>query len=357
MSRFVCTWMLALAVATGCGGFENQPLRTGAVRGRVEGALTGESLVSVMGSPEVRSLVDSDGSFELRQVPAGSLELFIVANRSAALRFLLEVQGGRVAETGTLTPEPAAFLEVSVHAPSGQSLEGAWVTVVGTPYAKVSLDPEGYARVGPLASGCYGLELHAPGLGDQSFEECVQAGEGKDLERELPDPDGSEGHEGCQEAGCQQGLRCAPDGRCVECTENGHCGAGLACVDFRCQGALLACASCSEDWQCGSGGACVEVGEHEGKACAPPCVAGGCAEGGLTCQGGACLPDPALFDGCYARRQVGSACDEAEACVRRGIVGGLCVDSRCTYRCVDSEDCPDGYECAAVSGARVCRPK
>lgn len=67
-------------VASACGGFDNTPFRTGTVRGHLTEADPSVALVSLVGNPDVRSTVAGDGTFVLEHVPAGQVELFIVAS-------------------------------------------------------------------------------------------------------------------------------------------------------------------------------------------------------------------------------------------------------------------------------------
>ncbi|MHB8879432.1 MAG: carboxypeptidase regulatory-like domain-containing protein, partial [Myxococcaceae bacterium] len=106
------TWLhlsIAWALAAGCGTIDNSPLRQGVVRGRVEGASLGLSLVTVFGQPGLRDDPGEDGSFEISGVPAGPIELLVLASSTQAARVGVEVLGGQVVDVGTVASEAAAF--------------------------------------------------------------------------------------------------------------------------------------------------------------------------------------------------------------------------------------------------------
>ena len=144
------------------------------------------ALVSVMGSPELRSGVAADGSFTLEQVPAGQAELFIIASASKTLRVSLIVQGGQSISVGPLAPKEASFLAVRVRAPSHEPVAQAQVTLVGTPLEPLRPDEDGRLSVGPLPDGCYTLRIAVPGFPEVEAETCVSAGETKEVKVILP---------------------------------------------------------------------------------------------------------------------------------------------------------------------------
>ncbi|HYO74386.1 MAG TPA: carboxypeptidase regulatory-like domain-containing protein [Archangium sp.] len=233
--------MMALAlVASACGGFDNTPFRTGTVRGHLTESDPVVALVSVVGHPEVRGTVATDGTFVLEHVPAGPGELFIVASANKAVRLPVVVPGGGSTRLEQVVPRAAGFLTLSVRGPARQELEGAWVSVTGTPFQQQPLAKDGGRRVGPLPEGCYTLEASATGFPVKKTEACVTESESKEVKIQLPgtDPDDDDVdfvHRGCATTGCERGTRCASNGRCVECLSNGQCAPGLSCRDERCQ--------------------------------------------------------------------------------------------------------------------------
>lgn len=225
--------LLALSLGA-CGELENEPFRWGTVHGRLTESDPNVALVSVLGSPGLRGNVDQEGQFTLERAPAGTAELFIVASATRALRREITVQGGQSLFLGELVPVEASFLSLRVRAPNAQRVTQTQVSLVGTPLQRLPLDEEGSLRMGPIPDGCYTLGLSLPGFPDVESETCVSAGELKEVKVNLPAPDRDKGQLGCAETGCEEGLQCAPDGRCVVCLEDSHCDPGLTCRGFRC---------------------------------------------------------------------------------------------------------------------------
>ncbi|MDY7229746.1 carboxypeptidase regulatory-like domain-containing protein [Hyalangium rubrum] len=345
--------LLAL-IASGCGGLDNAPFLVGSVHGRLTESDSAMALVSVVGAPELRSSVAPDGQFTLENIPAGRTELFIVASAQRALRVPLTVPSGQSLSLGELQPQAASFLEVRVKSPDKQLVGAAKLSVLGTPLQELDMDEQGRVSVGPLPDGCFMLSITLPGFPDVSSETCVSAGETKEVKVNLPKPDGGNGHHGCMETGCEEALQCAQDGRCVECLEDAHCGSGLSCRGFRCEGSGPLCAPCAGNWQCRSGASCQSLPEGS-SACVERCTDSEDCARGFTCQGDRCLPDAAQFSGCGAYRQVGAACTGDASCRERGLPNGLCIEGACTYRCTSDSQCPDSLVCEEAPGGRVCQ--
>ncbi|HEX5747035.1 MAG TPA: carboxypeptidase regulatory-like domain-containing protein [Archangium sp.] len=222
--------MMALAlVASACGGFDNTPFRTGTVRGQLTEADPSVALVSLVGNPEVRSTVAPDGSFVLEHVPAGPVELFIVASSDKAVRLPVVVPGGGSARLEDVEPRAAGFLELFVRGPARQEMEGGQVSVTGTPFQRQPLAKDGSLKVGPLPEGCYTVEASATGFPVKKTEACVKESESKEVRIQLPGADdGTEDdvdlvHRGCAPPGCARG-----------CLSSDPCAPGLACRDERC---------------------------------------------------------------------------------------------------------------------------
>ncbi|WP_223759222.1 carboxypeptidase regulatory-like domain-containing protein [Myxococcus sp. RHSTA-1-4] len=185
--------LLGLAVA-GCGGFENGPLGSGTVRGRIVDAEPDVAMVSVLGRPELRAGVSQDGRFELAGVPATSVELFVVASRTRAVRSAVVAQGARIVDVGDIQAPPGAFITVRVSDGQGGVPSRAEVEVDGTVLDEIEVDAtSGEVRVGPLPSGCYELKVDADEVDEVKEDVCLR--EGEELVRSVilvPDGDGGE---------------------------------------------------------------------------------------------------------------------------------------------------------------------
>lgn len=349
-------WPMVLLAGAGCGAIDNRPLRVGTVRGTVNGS-DGTGLIFVFGEASVRTPLGPGGEFELAGVPAGAGELIAIASGTLATRFPVEVHGGRVTEIGPVAPAAAAFVELEVSTPSGQSPEQGVATIQGTPYEGMRLTYSGGVHLGPLAAGRYTLDCEIPGLGLRSAEFELEPGEDRKVLIAFPPPDGSEGEEGCARSGCSGGLRCAPDGSCVQCLSSEHCADGLSCSSSRCVGEVVACEQCTEDWQCGTTGAKCESVGSEGHVCTYACdPSSPCRQNGTVCQSNRCVPDPARMQSCGAYRSVGAACSGDPQCQSLGLVSGACVGGSCTYACSSDRECPTGTRCIDLGGGtRYCR--
>lgn len=351
--RHIAAVVLALGVAA-CGNLQNDPFRVGTVRGRLTESDAALAMVSVLGSPGIRTNVEADGSFTLERVPAGQVELLIVASSGKAMRLTVTVQGGGAVALGDVVPREAAFLDVHVKAQGKLRVSGGQVSVEGTPLQRMQLDDKGRARMGPLADGCYNVSASVPGFPAASASACVGNGETKDVKIDLVVPDGDVVHHGCAVSGCEDGSLCAPNGQCVECYEDSQCGEGLSCKGFRCEGNGPQCGRCNGDWQCGGGASCQDLPEGTA-ACVAACNAKTSCDAGFTCQGGRCLPDAAQFAGCHAYKLVGSACDGDTSCQAQGLLNGLCLSGACTYRCATDRECPHGFFCVDSPAGAVCQ--
>ncbi|QRO00923.1 carboxypeptidase regulatory-like domain-containing protein [Archangium violaceum] len=349
--------MMTLAVAVGaCGGFDNTPFRTGTVRGRLTEADPSVALVSLVGDPALRGTVAEDGSFVLKNVPAGPVELFILASADKAVRLPVQVPGGGSAHLEEVVPREAGFLALRVKAPSHQRVSDGQVSVMGMPFQGLRLDEDGCLRLGPLPDGCYDLEVSVPGYPVKKTNACVKESEQKELKVQLSEPDDDLIKQGCTVTGCERGTHCASDGRCVECTADDQCTPGFSCRSERCEGPGVLCAACNGDWQCMSSVRC-ETLPRGLMACVARCDGKTECPQGFTCQGTWCLPQQAQLASCFAYRQVGASCDGDERCRARGIVQGLCVEESCTFRCTSDTECPEGFACTETAVGAVCRPR
>ncbi|WP_246357782.1 hypothetical protein [Pyxidicoccus fallax] len=176
--------LLALGMAA-CGNLRNDPFRVGTVRGQLTEYDSAVAMVSLVGQPGVISKVDAEGRFALENVPAGPVELFIIATAAKATRVGVTVQGGQSIEVKDVAPRAAGFFEMRVKAKGGEKLTGAQVSVVGTPLQRLLLDDKGRLRVGPLPDGCYAVAVSAIGFPLVQAEACVGTGEQKELKVDL----------------------------------------------------------------------------------------------------------------------------------------------------------------------------
>ncbi|MFP2960160.1 carboxypeptidase-like regulatory domain-containing protein [Myxococcus sp. 1LA] len=356
-------------VAAGCGNLENAPFLVGTVHGQLTESDPAVAMVSLVDQPGVSSHVDADGHFTLKGVPSGPAELFIVATPEKAARIQVQVPGGQSIRVQPVAPTPAGFFDLRVKTTNGFRLSAAEVSVEGTPFQRLLLDARGRLRVGPLPDGCYAVTVTAIGFPHTQTEACAGPGERKELKVDL-EVDESVIEQGCQEVGCEEGLLCAPNKKCLECFANGHCGEGLTCKGNRCEGPGPLCAPCTGDWQCASGTHCEELPEGNA-ACVAPCnhddddhptahapsdddCATQCAPG-FTCQSDRCLPDAANFAGCHALRRMDALCANDASCHELGLLNGRCVSGACTVPCTTDRDCPDHRRCVTSSVGNVCQ--
>lgn len=345
------TVVIAATLVAGCGSLDNDPLRTGIIRGRaVEAPISSTSLALVRERTQLRTSLGEDGAFELREVPAGKVSLYVVASTNAAALLEVEVPGGRVVDVGDIRLGAAATLTVQVSVEGGLSAAGAVVSVPGTPFEAVPLDANEQAVLAPLPAGCYEVEVSIPNMGAEDEHVCVAAGENRLLLLEVGTEAGAE----CAEYGCSDGLVCASDGRCVECQSTADCAAGLQCQSNLCVGQLPACGECTEDYHCGVSGQCTSEGDGQ-KVCLYPCVNGACPERGFTCSpDNWCVPSPSSFQGCAGMSQMDAPCSSDETCRTNGLVNGVCVESTCTLSCSSDAQCPVDYVCGVRGGQSVC---
>lgn len=209
MRRVLATCCVALLAA--CGGLENVPLTKGVVRGTLVGA-NAQSLVAVIGHPELFTHPDTQGAFSIADVPQGDVELLVLANSQSAARLSVTVTGGGVSNLGQVQGRPPGFLEVYLRPPNFISAAKGSIAVLGTPLSD-TVEPSGEGEF-RLPAGCYVIRGTVPGLAPTDRDVCVEENGLLEVEVELPEPDGSEGQEGCGVAGCLVGTICKSDGRC-----------------------------------------------------------------------------------------------------------------------------------------------
>ncbi|WP_426753501.1 carboxypeptidase-like regulatory domain-containing protein [Myxococcus sp. Y35] len=370
-SNFIAVTALVVSGAVACGNLENAPFRVGTVHGQLTESDTSVALVSLVGQPGVSSHVAEDGRFTLEDVPAGPAELFIVATAEKAARVQVEVLGGQSVHVEPVAPTPAGFFDMRVRTTNGFRLSAAEVSVEGTPFQRLLLDAQGRLRVGPLPNGCYTVSVSARGFPTTLIEGCAGPGERKEVKVDLA-VDDELLEQGCEAVGCEDGLVCAPNKKCLECFGNSHCGEGLSCRGNRCEGPGPLCAPCTGDWQCAPGTHC-EVLPEGSAACVARCggdddvpsvaragrgeaYATGC-HAGFTCESGRCLPDAARFAGCHALRQMDAPCTSNASCHELGLKDGICDRGACTVTCMEDSDCPGDRHCGTSAAGRICQPR
>lgn len=224
--------LLALAAA-GCGELSNEPFLYSTVQGRLTESDPAVALVAVEGRPELNTPVAADGSFTLHQVPVGRVDLLVLATQERALRLTVRVQPGQPAVVGEVQPRPAGSLQLRVIAPGLLRVRSGSVSVLGTPLLGLALADEGLGRVGPLPQGCYELQVSVPRFPATEVQACVNEGEQRELQVQLPPPLVSQGCANSQE--CARGSQCA-QGQCVAqgCSTEADCPPGLVCRDGQC---------------------------------------------------------------------------------------------------------------------------
>lgn len=176
-----------------------------------------------------------------------------------------------------------------------------------------------------------------------------------------------------------------PSGRCVGCTadtEAQRCGANACnlttnvCTGVT-RGTVPTCGACTTDSECQSGTACIartREGAPAGSYCLLVAPSGGCGNTGPTqnllpfsytisarnASGGTvtvCSLAPSIS--CEAFLASGSWCTPSaggahtDACGSSAYADGLCVDSKCTYRCADRSDCVQAKACLLVPSSVV----
>lgn len=138
------------------------------------------------------------------------------------------------------------------------------------------------------------------------------------------------------------------------CTHSSQCAEGLICdpETSECVGALPACSLCASQSQCGEGKC--EPFASDPQVCLYSCDSSSCPQPGFICDSGSCVPDPSVYVGCHAVRQIGMSCSSDQVCIDQGLVNGACADNRCTIRCTSPATCPTGHSCTNVDGRQVC---
>jgi hypothetical protein len=204
-------FIVALACFVACGSLDNEPLRTGVIRGQLANPDSG-ALVAVVGREDLSTRPDAEGRFELRSVPVGPRELLVLINASQSRRLSVDVGPASIVELGVVEAAPSVEFEVYVKSPGGQRVTGGTVALLGTPLVKSIKPPEDEAEF-HLPPGCYEALVSVPGLGSTTVSGCLDSAP-LELDALLDVPDGSPGREGCEVTGCKGLLACQPDRSC-----------------------------------------------------------------------------------------------------------------------------------------------
>jgi len=212
MTRLLPTVLLMACLGAGCGSLDNEPLRTGTIRGQLANTDT-SALVSVIGHEALVTAPDAEGRFVLDGVPLGPVELLVVINLRQSRRLSVEVGAASIVELGPVEPAISGDFEIYVKAPGGQRVTGGSAVLVGTPLVSSVRPPEDEAEF-HLPAGCYEAVVTVPGLGGGTVNGCLEAGGLFEHILQLEVPDGSAGREGCVVTGCQGLLTCQPDRSC-----------------------------------------------------------------------------------------------------------------------------------------------
>ena len=212
MRALLIRMLLVLAGLCGCGSLDNDPLRTGTVRGQLTGT-DATALVSVVGRDDLVTAPDVEGRFELTGVPLGNVELLLMINASQSRRVTVAVGAASVVELGPVEPAPSQEFEIYVKTSGNQRVTGGSVTLVGTPLVKSIRAPEDEAEF-YVPPGCYQAFISVPGLGSATVEGCMEPGLPFEKTFTFDAPDGTPGREGCSVTGCNFALSCQPDFSC-----------------------------------------------------------------------------------------------------------------------------------------------
>ena len=203
---------LSLTALTACGSLDNEPLRTGAIRGHLANT-DASALVAVVGRDDLVTRPDAEGRFELWGVPLGNVDLLVVINLRESRRLTVAVSAASIVELGSVAPAASAHFELYVSSPGRQRVTGGTLVFQGTPLGGTIRAPEDEVEL-QVPGGCLEALVTVPGLGSQVVSSCVEAGGSFVRRITMAEPDGSPGREGCSVSGCQGLLTCQADRSC-----------------------------------------------------------------------------------------------------------------------------------------------
>lgn len=164
-------------MALGCGGLAVDPLRQGAIVGRLTEGDPSLATVFVLEQPERQGSVEDDGTFEIDEVWAGTVELYAVVSSRRAVRTTVTVEAGRVTDVGDVPVADAGWARLRLDAP-GADLDDGEVWIAELPFDPLEVDPfTGAAVIEPLAVGCYTARGALDGADAPAVRFCVGGAE------------------------------------------------------------------------------------------------------------------------------------------------------------------------------------
>ncbi len=239
MTHFRQAAAILAALVLGCGALQTPDLQHGVVTGQIQlsGTTQQQPYVYVLGSPDAYAEVKSDGTFRLDRVPVGQPQIVLFDGNAGCESVQVQVQGeteSQMASLGRPLKRAGAIL-ASANPASGVSTAQLTFTVQGAYRLQGVPGPAG-ARLWPLPAGSFTLQANLPGYRDSSA--VVAVTESTDTPQVISlDIDSGSEHPGCNgSGGCENGLTCASEGECVECTSNSDCKAlpNGFCANGRC---------------------------------------------------------------------------------------------------------------------------
>jgi len=311
--------LLLLAASAGCwGGLRDDLFREGVgeLRGQVLGPVDPSRAwvqLEREGEAPLAVGVDDQGRFELRDLKAGSWQLFAANGLGGAIQRTAQIYAGRRVEL-TLEMAPGLAIEGEIRGPSDTL---ALLAVLSVAHSPLSFEVSGgqFALSG-LPPGCVTLRADRSGYKPAIVEVCGPSGaeiSGVELVLE-PWEDGSEG-------------------LCAGCEGDEGCETGVCVVSTLGEASEQLCSrGCAVDTDCHQGFRCAEVELAVGgtsRACVPSV--------------GSCLAASDALEG--------RECESDEACGLPELGDGICVEDRCSLPCAGDEDCPASGSCEAASEA------
>lgn len=369
--RWAAIAVLGLA---GCGGFASPDLATGQITGRLTDASATGAYAYLLGSPDTRVPLASDGTFTLSGVPVGRATVVLFDGATRAGTVDAEVKAAsrtRLADGAAASLPAARTVFVAARPAGGVDGTNARYGVDGVALAASAAVTGSVAQLYPLPPGMFRVTVQAPGYQPHPVEVDLRSDAQVQLQVEvgLDVDDGDLSHRGCLSNPCAGGLSCGENGRCYACTSDAQCGAGASCHDHACVATdgggdqRPVCAPCSAASECrpGPGGeAALCLAEADYPHCSFACAGGGCPAGyACTTQGGVTACRPTTAGSCTLLYQVlGSSCFGDQSCPP-----GLTCDrsdgsheeyspGQCTGACTRDADCPQfvGYRCDVDHG-------
>jgi hypothetical protein len=383
-ARAACVLGLLLAA---CGGLDNPDLARGEVSGQLTGGISpgAKAYAYALGHPETRAPIERDGSYTLAGVPLEATQVVVFDGETGIGVVPVAVKPAsrsRAAARDRSSLDVARTVVAAARCSGGVSCAKTEFEVEGVALATNA--PKGeVASLFPLPPGEFKVKGRAHGLrqrGDVPVNVSVEATLSVELEMEIEDRDSDKG---CVANGCAGGLQCDGrrdgDGRCYQCTDDVHCGAGARCENRACvpDGSSgekrSVCLPCASEVQCqpgtaGQPAACVPMIGGSAPVCTHGCTTSAQCPSGLACMNAICV----AIAGCDGVLQAfGQTCTDDSTC-SAALSDATCYGSRikvpsgrdirvpgyCTSRCTTDADCPRtrGFTCSApdVDGKQWC---